>query len=387
VRKGYRGLVFTVVAASGIALTGCGEEASSTSSSETTDVKLAAITAVTGPFGAFGEAIKQGVDLAVKDVNKDGGVDGKDLVIEHADDASNKAEAIAQFRRFASDDSFLAVIGPNLSSNALATTPLANQFKAPMIVTGALAPWSVPFGDWVFRVGPETSTTVDALVSQAADSFDFDRVGIVHASDTDQSVASADVFRKQAKDMGYTVAADVAFQTSDTDYSAMLTQLKEADVDAVFASAVAVNAGPMLAQAKTVGLDAQWIGDGGFLNPQLIELGGEGVEGVITATTYYPGATDSKSAAFTKSYVDEYGSEPSQNSAIGYDSVMMIVDALEGLDGDADRAALRKALADVKVDGVTGTFSFPDGSGDSVRESQTLVRVAGGTFKVWDGKR
>ena len=370
------------LAATALAVTGlsaCGSDSAGSSD----EYVIGDITAVTGEFGAFGEALRNGVDLAVKEINADGGIDGKKLKLQSADDGGDKAEAIAQFRRFAANKSVLAIIGPNLSSNALATTPLANQSKVVQIASGAVAPWSVDFGKWVFRLPPVSHATVDAVVRQAGESIDIKKVALVHASDTDQSVAAIADFKKAAQDAGYDIVADVAFRTSDTDYSAMLTSIKKSGADTVFVSAVAVNAGPMLNQAASLGLHVHWVGDSGLLNPQLIQLGGKGADGAITATTYFPGSDVPAQQAFTAAYKKEFGSDPSQNSAFGYDAVKMLAQAIGSIDGDVTRDKVRDALAGIKFDGVTGEVTFPDGSGDSSRAEQTLVQVVDGTFQQY----
>lgn len=377
-KRTFGTVAIVMVAASMLA--GC-TSGSPAAGSTTGEVRIADITAVSGQFGAFGEALKKGVDLAAEQVNAEGGVNGKTLVLSGADDGGDKAEAIAQFRRFASDKNVLAIIGPNLSSNALATTPLANNSKVTMVVSGALAPWSTDFGQWVFRVPPVSGDSIKIITEQAAREFDFHKVAIVSASDVDQSVAAAKDYKTHAKANGYDVVAELSFRTGDSDYSAMLTSIKNSGAEAVFISAVAVNAGPIVNQAKSLGLQVQWIGDGGLLNPQFLELGGQGAEGAITATTYFPGAEGPEQRTFTEKYRKKYGTDPSQNSAFGYDSVMMLVSAMKHVDGELTRDALRQALSGITFSGVTGTFSFPNGSGDSIRASQTIVQVVHGEFR------
>jgi branched-chain amino acid transport system substrate-binding protein len=363
-----------------LGLAACGDDSASGASSD--EIVIGEIITTSGQYGATGELVQQGVDLAVDEINADGGVDGKKIVIKKADDAGDKATAIAQFRKFATDKSVMAIIGPNLSISAIATTPLANQFKVVSLTPTAQGEWPVDFGDWFFRLPPTNEVQNQSLVDQVSQAYDFKKVAIVHADDQDVAVSDAENFEKMLPAAGYDVVADLSFKSTDSDYSAMLTSLKNSGAEAAFFSAIATQAGPVLNQAAKLGVDLQWVGTTSLPLPDTIKLGGAGAEGLIAPTTYYPDQNPA-AQAYAKAFQAKYGQDSSTNAASSYDAINLLAQAIEGIDGDVTRDAIREQLGQIHFSGVTGTVSFPDGSGNSKRGAISLVQVKDGKFVQW----
>lgn len=374
-----------VLAVSAVGLAACGDGDDSSGSSNG-DIVIGELITTSGQYGATGELVDNGVKLAVEEINEAGGINGRNLKVQVVDDSGDKPTAIAQFRKMASDDKVMAIIGPNLTINAVATTPLANQFGVISLTPTARGEWPVDMGDWFFRLPPTNTVTNQSLIDQVSEGYDFEKVAILHASDQEVAVSDAKDFKKMLPEAGYDVVADLSFKSTDSDYSAVLTSLERSGAEAVFFSAISTQAGPVLNQAGKVGLGSdtiQWIGSTSLPLPDTITLGGAGAEGVVAPATYFAGADSDEAVAFTEAFRAKYNQDPPDNSALAYDAVYMIAEALKAIDGDITRESLREALGEVEYTGASGVASFPNGSGDAVRGPINLVQIKDGEFVPW----
>lgn len=344
-------------------------------------IAIGDISTVSGEAAQYGEQIRAGEDLAVEMINANGGVNGRPLEITHKDNAADKAESLALFRQFAADEETVAILGPNTSTDSIATTPLANELEIVQVVTGGAAPWPVPFGDWVFRVPAENEVILSELVADTVDAFGIESAAIIYASDQDYSVAAHELFAAAAEENGVEIKAVETFRAGDVDYASQITSIKNADVDAVFMSAVADNAGPLLRQAGNLGLtDVKWICDAGCQNPAFWDLSAGTAQGVVTGTPFDPTSDREVVTTFVEEFRAKNGSEPTLYNALGYDSVQLLAAALSSAP-ETTRTAVREAMAEIEgFEGVTGVLSFPEGSGSAARESIFLVEMQDGEF-------
>jgi branched-chain amino acid transport system substrate-binding protein len=373
------------VAGLALALSSCGSSSGGGGGSNSGDIVLGDISVVSGEAAQYGEQIRAGEDLAVKQINDTGGINGRKLRIEHKDNHANKAEAVALFRGFVGDKKIQAVLGPNTSTDAVATTDIANQSKIVSVVTGGAAPWPVPFGDWVFRVPAQNGDVIGSLVKDANASLHIRSAAIVYASDQDYSVAAEDLFKKVAAENNIKIARVEKFRAGDVDYSSLITALKNAHVDAVFISAVADNAGPMLRQAKELGLTGiTWIGDAGLQNPAFWGLSNGAAAGALTGTPFDPTSTDPAVKSFVDAFKAANSADPTLYNAYGYDSVKLLAEAIKNAGENVSRQSIRDELSKISgLDAATGTLSFPDGSGNATRESIFIVEMQDGKFVSW----
>jgi branched-chain amino acid transport system substrate-binding protein len=368
-----------------LVIAACGSAAESSGAANSDEIVLGDISVASGEAAQYGEQIRAGENLAAELINKAGGIDGRKLRIVHKDNHADKAEAVALFRQFVGNSDVIAVLGPNTSTDAIATTELANQSKIVSLVTGGAAPWPLDFGDWVFRLPAQNQDVISSLVKDVNASLKLQSAAIVYAADQDYSVAAEDLFTQVASENGIEIKEVKTFRAGDVDYSSLITSLKNANVDAVFISAVADNAGPMLRQARELGLqDVTWIGDAGLQNPAFWDLSNGAAAGALTGTPFDPTADTPATRDFVEAFTKAKNSSPTLYNAYGYDSVMLIAEAIKNAGNELTRESLRDALGQIKsFDAATGTLSFPDGSGNASRDSIFVVEMQDGEFVSW----
>lgn len=374
--------VLAGIAVIALTLTACGSSSSAGNGGSNGTIKIGSILGTSGVAASYGKQLQQGQDLAVAQINAQGGINGRKVNVDVKNSNYTPSQAIAAFRGLAADKSVVSILGPNDSTDAAATTPLANSNSIVSLVQGAAAAWPVPFGKNVFLL-PAGNTEVIKDTVKAAVKRDpsIKNVAVLYASDETYAVAASKAFQSAAKANGLAVATVQDFSSKSQDFSAQLTTIKSAGVQAILVSAVAANLGVLLQQAQNLGLaGVQWVGDAGATDPSWAKTAGASGNGVLTAVPFLPTLDNPTVTAFVAEFKAKYGSSPTLYNAYGYDSANVMMQAIKNIKGDVTRVAVQQSLAKITFKGVTGTFHFPEGSGNSARDTLTTVMMKDGTF-------
>ena len=325
---------------------------------------IGAAFSLTGPGSPYGPVQKNAVLLAQDDLNKAGGVT---LNIDVQDDASAKEQGINVFQSFIKGND-VAIMGPTLSGLALATDPLAQDAKTPVLGVSNTAGGITTIGDYIFRDSLAEEQVVPAMVKAVVDKYNPKKVAIMYANDQPFAKSGADAVKKEMDDRKIQVTDTETFASNDKDFSAQLTKIKGTNPDAIFISALADAGANIVAQARKLGIpdSVHIIGGNGMNSPQIAKIAGPAAEGIIVGAAWIDSSPNPQSQAFVKAYKAKYNLDPDQFAAQAYAGVQILADALKraNLSGDTakDRTALRDALAQTKnVDTVLGKFSFTSG--------------------------
>jgi branched-chain amino acid transport system substrate-binding protein len=326
--------------------------------------KIGAAFSLTGPGSPYGPLQKNAVLLAQDDLNKAGGVT---LNIDVQDDASAKDQGINAFQNFIKAND-VAIMGPTLSGLALATDPIAQQEKTPVLGVSNTAGGITTIGDYIFRDSLAEEQVVPAMVKAVVDKYSPKKVAIMYANDQPFAKSGADAVKKEMDDRKIQVTDTETFASADKDFSAQLTKVKGTNPDAIFISALADAGANIVAQARKLGIpdSVHIIGGNGMNSPQIAKIAGPAAEGIIVGAAWIDTSSNPASQAFVKAYKAKYNADADQFAAQAYAGVQILADAAKraNLSGDAakDRDALKGALAQTKgVDTVLGTFSFTAG--------------------------
>ncbi len=337
-------------------------------------VKIGFIGPLSGGNAHHGLAARNGFRLAVEHAN------ASDLPFKIEpvilDDASDPPTGVNAALKLVNDRDVIGAIGHWNSPVALATTPVFNRSRVPFIIWGAISPrvtaQNLPF---VTRVTPTLIAENAPLAETIANKGVKNLVILSDTSDygKQNTLSFTELFEKAG---GKIVAADAA-PVGTTDFRAILTKLKAANAEGLYFGGVITEAGVVRKQMKELGMDVPMYGISGIYDPKFIEIAGDAAEGTIVGVRQ---AQDNpKADAMTKAYEAKKYPEPhSHYTMFAYDAVGILVDAMKkhGID---DKAALAKAIRDIKYDGVLGETTF-DPTG------QTQVSVAIMLFAVKDGK-
>ena len=346
------------------AFAGCGGDKKAASSSAKAasgdTVKFGFVTAYTGPGAAYGQAEKEGAELAVEEINKDPKTKMKIDLVTY-DSKLNKAEAINAFKRLIEQDKVLAIQGPMTSGEIFAAGPIAQQAKVAVFGTSTTAPKVTDIGDYIFRNAIPGKLAIPTTVKKAHDKLGFKKVAVMYSNNNDQMVGENEIYQQTFKDMGIDVVATETFADKDTDFSAQLTKIQAANPDVICIAGFYQEGALIVKKAREMGMNQPIIGNNGFNSPAYIQQAGDAANGTLVATPWNPERKTDKAQNFRKAYVAKYGHEPDQFAAQAYDAMYVLHQAVEQSGTTTDRKKFRDTLAKISdFEGATGKFAFDE---------------------------
>jgi branched-chain amino acid transport system substrate-binding protein len=237
-------------------------------------------------------------------------------------------------------------------------------------------------GDYIFRDSLTEGDVIPQTVKKVADRVKPRRAALLFANDDAFSKSGGDVMRDALRANSIEIATEQQFSTNDRDFRAQLTAVRQANVDAIFVSALTGPATGIVTQARELGLRQPIIGGNGFNTPVLIQNAGPAAEGVIVGAAWNQASTNPKSQEFLRAYKAKFNQDPDQFAAQAYAGVYILADAVKRA-GSADRAALRTALTQTRdLDTVLGRFSFNE-KRDAVHPAVVQI-IKDGKFTVME---
>ncbi len=329
-------------------------------------IKLGHYGSLTGKEAAFGVATRKGVLLAIEEINAKGGVLGRPLEYLVEDIQSKPGESATAVKKLISREKVVAVIGANASANSLEAAPICQNAKIPMMAISSTNPRVTEVGDYIFRICFIDPFQGAVLGKFAHDSLHAKRVALLTAVNSPYSVGLSGVLRQDFTARGGEIVAEQKYAEGDKDFRAQLTAIRAAKPDVIAATGFYSEAALICIQARSLGLDIPIIGGDGWEAPQLIELGGKAVENTYYSTYF----SAENNAPEVRSFVQRYGVRwngevPEAVSALGYDAVYLIADAVKKA-GTTEGPKLRDAIAATQnFPGVTGRTTI-----DEKRNSQ-----------------
>ena len=360
-KKGLVGLL----AATSLLAAACGNGGpSSGTANEDGEVKLGTVFATTGSFSAYGTPQENAINMAIDEINAEGGVlDDEEIELINYDYTSEDTEAAQLATRLATQDNVDAILGSDTSGSSKSTLQSGSQHEVPTLSPSASADNYTVASDggveeWGWRVAFPDSYQGGALAQFAEQDLNTEKVAILMDNSSDYSVGLVEFFEET---FSGEVVGKENFTAGQTDFSATLTSLNELDFDVLLVTGYYEEGGPIIRQAREMGLDQPILAPDGFGNQALVELAGEENLTDVYYTTQFTALNENPLVdEFVDNYTEEYGSEPDMFAAMAYDAAYVMRDAIERAGSD-NREAINKALAETKdFEGVTGTFSYDD---------------------------
>jgi branched-chain amino acid transport system substrate-binding protein len=276
----------------------------------------------------------------------------------------------------------VAILGPTLSTEMNVVGPEADLNGVPIMGTSTTADGIPQIGEYVFRNALPEALAIPASLKAAVEKYDAKKVAILYGNDDVFTKSGFDTMKKVAEEMGLEILTIETFQKGQSDYNAQLTKIKDLNPDLILASALYNEGAVIMTQARKMGIDVPFLGGNGFNSPKVIEIAGDAGNGLIVATPWYGDKDDAKVKDFVAKFEAEYGKKPDQFAAQAYDAMYIMAEAVKNA-GQADRDAIRDALAEIKdFGGILGSFSF-DKDGDVVMEPTILI-IKDGKFQIFE---
>jgi len=304
-------------------------------------IKLADVCELSGGGATVGTNWKNGIDLAVAEINAKGGILGHKVEVSHADSQSNPGVARSLVQK-ALDSNPYALLGPGYSGSVKVTAPLAQAAGIAQIMGGEAAELTMAGNPFLFRTSFGQQSSMPKIAKYIAEEVKAKSVAVVWVNN-DFGKGGRDMITKALTARGVKVVADLSTEAGQADFAADVVKIKNANADAAFVYLNEEESARILKELATQNVKIPLIGETTLLGQKVIELAGpaaNGVRGHVGLTTDAPVPAVQE---FRKKFAEKYNYVPDHNGIKGYLSVYMIKAATEKM-GKLDQKGLAKAL-------------------------------------------
>lgn len=353
---------------------------------ESNTIKIALIGNTTGDYAQYGIPVHNSVKLYVKQLNENGGINGKQVELVEFDDKGDGLESVNAFN-LAKEKGVTAVIGAVLTGPTLTLADATYEVNMPQITASATAPGVTVMEDGTVRTNVFRACFLDPFQGQKMAKYAAEKVGaktvaVLYESGSDYSEGLKDAFVAEAEALGMTVVATEAFASGDKDFNAQMTKIAGQNPDVVFMPIYYGEAGLAITQGRQAGMTAAVLGGDGFGGIKDYATAAD-LEGTVYCSGYAPGTPGV--AQFEADYEAAYGEKvPNMFAPLAYDAAMLMCTAIKaaedkGLTAGTDeykQAVIDAMAASSGVQGVTGAYTF-DSNNNPVKDV-AIITVTGG---------
>ena len=341
-------------------------------------IKIGEFASLTGKEATYGQTVHKGTLFAIEEVNAAGGVLGKKLELVVEDDQSKPGEAATIAKKFVSRDKVVAILGELTSSRTLEAAPVAQNAKIPLISPGATAPEVTARGNFIFRVCFVDSFQ-GAVMAKFALAHGWKKVALLTDVKQDYSVGLAEFFVKYFKENGGEIVREQKYSSGDKDFKPQLTSLKAAQPDAIFVPGYYAEVALIGKQARLLGLKMPLLGGDGWMGDSLLKVAGNSLDGCFFSCHFSTGDQRPVVQDFIKKFRAKYKEEPDDMAALGYDSAMILAEAIRRA-GTTENDKLRDAIAATRNHpGVTGNITLDEKR--NAAKPAVILTIRDGGFK------
>ena len=355
--------------------------AAGTSRSSAQDsIPVGEIASLTGKEASLGQSSHKGTLLAIEEINAQGGVLGRPLKLITEDTQSKPGESGTAARKLISRDKIVALLGEVASSRSLEAAPIAQAARIPMISPASTNPDLTKKGSYIFRVCFIDPFQGPVMAKFALNHLKARRIAMLVSTSSAYSVGLSRYFRAAFESAGGVIALEQKYQEGDKDFRAQLTAIRAANVDAIFNPGYYNEGALMVVQARDLGIKVPMFGADSWEAQALINLGGKAIEGAYLCSHYSPDNPSPRVQSFVAAYKKRWdGATPDSNASLGYDSALVLADAIKRA-GSIKPAAIRDAIAATKnFEAVTGRITINEQRDAS--KSAVIVTVKDGRFQ------
>lgn len=346
--------------------TGCSSGIANSKSDSSDKIKVGLNYAYSGGAATYGQGITEGIELAIEELNKNGGVLGKQIEPIKIDNKSEATESANAATKLATRDKVVAILGSDTSGSTKAAIPAAMQNKIP-IISGSATDDDVTVDsngkvkDYVFKTCFNDSFQGIVMAEFAYNDLGLKNAAILADTTSDYAQGLSKNFKETFTGLGGKVQAEEAYQAKETDFKAVLTRIKSKNPEVLFIPGYYEEVGLIIRQARELGLNVPILGGDGYESPKLTEIAGNKVLNDVYYSSHYSPLDDSEIVVkFKESFKEKYGKAPDAFNALGYDLAYFFADAL-GRAGEVNPEKLKEALASTEdFTGVTGNISIDE---------------------------
>jgi len=323
--------------------------------SKSSTIKFGSIGPLSGPYAVYGGDCKNGIELAVNEINAAGGINGQQIELIAEDDEGAAEKSVSAYKKLVTKDGVKFIFGSLTSGCAIAISPLAQAQKVIQIAPAATAPKLTEAGNYVFRACYDDPFQGVVGGKFAATNLNAKKAAILYDIGNDYSVGLTDNFKASFEANGGSIVALESYSTGDKDFNAQLTKIKNANPDVVYLPDYYGTVALIVKQLRAQGINTPIVGADGW--DGLSENAGTEVLNGFYSNHYSADSTEPIVQNFVKNYKAKYSLTPTSFAALGYDAVYMLKDAILKA-GKVENEAVRSALEATDGDYVTGHLRF-----------------------------
>jgi branched-chain amino acid transport system substrate-binding protein len=368
-------------------------------------VLLGEFGSLTGVTATFGRSTQRGIQMAVDEINKAGGIEGKAVKIIVEDDQSKPEEAATVVKKLVTQDKVLIVLGEVASSRSLAGAPICQEEKVPMITPASTNPKVTQVGDYIFRVCFIDPFQGEVMAKFARNTLKANKAAILKDIKNDYSVGLAQFFTETFKSLGGSIVSEESYSEGDIEFRAQLTAIKAKNPEVIFIPGYYTEVGLIARQARDLGITVPLIGGDGWDSPRLVEIGGSALENTYYSNHYTAEDPRPEIQKFITDYKAKYNEVPDAMAPLGYDAARIAFDAIkrsgilkeenlkqaykdnlqakslmDAINTPKSRELIRNAIAETSdFPGVTGLITIDENR--NAKKTAVVVKIEDGKVK------
>lgn len=334
-------------------------------------IKVGVYGDLTGQTSSFGQSTKNGIELAVDEINNAGGINGKKIQLIVEDDQGRPEQAKTVVSKLINQDKVQAVLGEVASTNSLAAAPVAQEAKIPMITPSSTNPKVTEVGDYISRVCFIDPFQGSVMAKFAANTLKAKTAAILGDVNSDYSKGLTQFFEEEFGKLGGRVVAKEAYTQTDPDFKGQLTKIRNLNPDVIYIPGYYGQVGIIAKQARELDMNMPLLGGDGWDSPELWKLGGAALKNSYISNHYSAENPAPEIQNFVKAYKAKFNVEPDSLAALAYDAAKVLADAIKRA-GGTDSAKLKDAINSTKgFAGVTGQITI-DATRNAVKPAVVL---------------
>lgn len=339
---------------------------------------------LTGPNAQYGAQWKQGFDLALDEINGSGGIKGRPLAYLFEDSQSDPRQSVAVAQKFVADKRIVAELGDFSSPASMAASPIYQRAKLVQFGFTNSHPDFTKGGDYMWSNSVSQADEQPLSAAFAVKRLGMKRIAVLHLN-TDWGRTSKDIFVKAAKEDGAEIVATEGYMPDEKDFRSTIVRVRDAKPDGLMLVSYYSDAALIARQLQQAGLRLPAVAASSVYSPKFIELGGDAVEGIFTASRYFPDDPRPQVSNFITKFKKKYDKEPDAFNAYAYDTMILMAQVMR--ESGTERQAIHDGLSKVKdvPSVIFGKATFdPQTRRVSGAVSVDLV-VKNGRFTMYEG--
>lgn len=349
-------------------------------------IKIGALFSVSGPAAFLGEPERNTAQMLVNEINKAGGIKGRQLELIVIDTQGDATKAVQGANKLIKDDKVVAIIGPSTTGDSMAVIPIVEKFEIPLISCAAGIKITDPVKKWIFKTAQNDALAV-ARIFEYLKKQKINRISILTVSDGFGS-SGREQLVLQAKKTGFQIISDETYGPKDTDMTAQLTKIRGGNAQAIICWGTNPGPATVARNIQQLGIKLPVFMSHGVSSKRFIELAGDAAEGIILPSgrvivaNQMSNKEPQKKAllGYVTSYQKLYNVEGDHFGGHAWDAMILLKGAIEK--GGDKPAAIRDQLEKTKkFAGIGGTFSYaPQDHAGLTKDAFVLVQIKN---KAW----